>query len=348
VRTRVRGEAVVFFAAVALMSIGLSGAAQIPGPVATASASAPATGARTWTMPRTAEGHSDLQGIWDYRSATPLERPPQFAGREFMTAEEAAEYERRAAAREDGRPPDDPRTEPSVHPAWWLDYGKRVVKTMRTSLIVDPSDGRIPPLTAGAQQRIAARRVEAKTHGPADSYENRSLFERCLTRGVPDGMLPGPYNNNLQILQAPGYVVLFTEMIHDARIVAIDDRPHTSANVRKWLGDSRGQWEGDTLVVETTNFTNQSSFNGSDDRMRLTERFTRTGDKTLRYQFTIDDPSAFTAPWTVEVPMNKNSLPIYEYACHEGNYGMFGILSGARAVEKDEKAAADAAKKGSN
>ncbi|OLD12456.1 MAG: hypothetical protein AUJ01_16195 [Acidobacteria bacterium 13_1_40CM_3_65_5] len=172
-----------------------------------------ALGGQTRTLPRTPDGHPDLQGIWDYRSATPLERPKQFADKEFMTAEEVAAYEQRALEREDGRPPDDPRTEQSVHPAWWLDYGKTVVKTRRTSLIVDPPDGKIPPLTTEGQARAAARRAAARTHGPADSYENRGLFERCLTRGVPDGMLPGPYNNNLQVYQTPGYVVLFTEMI---------------------------------------------------------------------------------------------------------------------------------------
>src|SRR6185295_18578853 len=190
-------------------------------------------------LPRLQDGHPDLQGIWDFRSATPLERPARFAGREFMTADEVAEYERLALAREDGRPPDDARSleEQSVHPAWWLDYGKTVVKTRRTSLIVDPPDGKIPPQTAEGRERAAARRAAAQTHGPADSYENRGLFERCLTRGIPDGMLPGPYNNNPQIYQTPGYVVLFTEMIHDARIVPMDGRLHGS--LRRWMGDSR-------------------------------------------------------------------------------------------------------------
>ena len=297
---------------------------------------------KPWTPPRTPDGHPDLQGIWDFRSATPLERPAQFAGKEFLTEEEVADYERRAAEREDGRPPDDPRTEQSVHPAWWLDYGKTVVRTRRSSLIVDPPDGKIPALTPEGRERVAARRAEAKTHGPADSYENRGLFERCLTRGVPDGMLPGPYNNNVQLMQMPGYVVIFTEMIDDARIVPMDGSPHASANVRRWLGDSRGRWEGNTLVVDTTNFTDKTSFRGSGANLHVVERFTRVDADTLEYRFTVDDPTTWTKPWTVAYPMVKTEGPIYEYACHEGNYGLVGILAGARA---EERAAEEAARK---
>jgi hypothetical protein len=291
-------------------------------------------GRQAWTPPRTPDGRPDLQGIWDYRSATPLERPARFAGREFMTPEEIAEYERLAAGREDGRPPDDPRTEQSVHAAWWLDYGKRVVKTGRTSLIVDPPDGKIPPLSADGQRRLAARRAAAKARGPADSHESRGLFERCITRGVPEGLLPGPYNNNLQIIQTPDSVVLFTEMIHDARIVWMDGRPPLAPHVRQWLGDSRGRWEGDTLVVETVNFTDKTSFRGSGANLRLVERFTRLDEDTLEYTFTAEDPTTWTKPWTVSYPMVKTEGPIYEYACHEGNYGLMNILSAARWQEK--------------
>ena len=289
---------------------------------------------QTWKPPRTTDGHPDLQAIWDYRSATPLQRPDRFAGRAFMTADEAIAYEQEALQREDGRPPDDPRTEPSVHPPWWLDYGKTVVKTLRTSLIVDPPDGKIPPMTPEGQHRAAARRDEARTHGPADSYEHRGLFERCLTRGVPDGMLPGPYNNNLQIYQTPGYVVLFTEMIHDARIIPMDGRPHDSPAVRRWMGDSRGHWEGDTLVIDTINFTDKTNFRGSGANLHLVERFTRLDADTLEYRFTVDDPTTWTRPWTVAYPMMTTRGPIYEYACHEANYGLADILSGARAEEK--------------
>jgi len=297
--------------------------------------------AQKWAAPRTPDGHPDLQGIWDYRSATPLERPARFAGKDKLTEEEVAEYERLALEREDGRPPDDARTEPSVHPAWWLDYGKTVVKTRQTSLIVDPADGKIPPLTPEGQQRAAERRAEARTHGPADSPENRNLFERCRTRGIPDGMLPGPYNNNLQIYQAPGYVVLLTEMIHDARIVPMDGRPH--GTMRRWMGDSRGHWEGETLVVDTINFTDRTNFRGSGANLHLVERFTRLDADTLEYRFTVEDPTTWTRPWTVAYPMVKTAGPIYEYACHEANYGLADILSGARAEER--KATEEAAKK---
>jgi hypothetical protein len=295
---------------------------------------------RTWSPPRTSDGHPDLQGIWDYRSATPLERPSRFEGREFMTPAEIAEYERLAAEREDGRPPDDPRTEQSVHPAWWLDYGKKVINTARTSLIVDPPDGRVPALTNEAEKRLAARRAAARSRGPSDNAEDRGLFERCITRGVPAGMLPGPYNNNLQIVQTPGNIVLFTEMIHDARIVPMDGRSHAGPDIRDYLGDSRGHWEGDTLVVDTINFREENLFRGSGAHLHLVERFTLLDRDTLEYRFTVSDPSTWTRPWTVSFPMTRTEGPIYEYACHEGNYGLMNILSAARWQEKTAEEAA--------
>ena len=282
------------------------------------------------------DGHPDLQGIWDFRSATPLERPARFTGREFMTPQEVVEYEQLALA------PDDGRTEQSVHPVWWLDYGKTVVKSRRTSLIVDPPDGKIPPQTADARERAAVRRAAARSHGTADSYENRSLQERCITRGLPEVTLPGPYNNNLQIVQAPGHVLLFTEMIHDARVVPMDGRPHTSQNLRAWMGDSRGRWEGDTLVIDTINFTDRTNFRGAGENLHLVERFTRLDLDTIEYRFTLDDPTTWTTPWTVAYPIVKTDGPIYEFACHEGNYGLRDILTGAR---YEEKAADEAERK---
>jgi hypothetical protein len=314
---------------------------------AVVSPASPLAQAKKPALPRTADGHPDLQGIWDFRSATPLERPARFAGREFMTPEEVVEYEKLALAREDGRPPDDARSveDQSVHPVWWLDYGKKVVKTARTSLIVDPSDGKLPPQTAEARERLAARRAEARTHGPADSYENRSLFERCLTRGVPEMLLPGPYNNNLQIVQTPQSVILHTEMIHEARVVPMDGRQHNDTTLRGWLGDPRGRWEGDTLVVDSTNFTDRTNFRGSGANLHLVERFTRIDADTLEYRFTAEDPTTWIRPWTVAFPMTRTDGPMYEYACHEGNYGLRDILSGARYEEKIAAETADTKKK---
>jgi hypothetical protein len=285
-------------------------------------------------LPRTPDGHVDLQGIWDFRSATALERPARFAGREFMTPDEVAAYEQEALEREDGRPPDDGRTEQSVHPVWWLDYGKTVVGSRRTSLIVDPPDGRIPPLSPEGQRKSADRRAAARTHGPADSYENRSLQERCITRGLPEVTLPGPYNNNLQIVQTPAYIMLQTEMIHDARIVPMDGRPHGDPAVRSWMGDSRGRWEGDTLVIDTINFTDRTNFRGAGANLHLVERLTRVDAGTIEYRFTVEDPTTWTRPWTVSYPIVKTNGPIYEFACHEGNYGLRDILTGARYEEK--------------
>jgi hypothetical protein len=287
------------------------------------------------TLARTADGHVDLQGIWDFRSATPLERPARFAGREFMTPEEVVEYERLALAREDGRPPDDGRSldEQSVHPVWWLDYGKTVVKTARTSLIVDPPDGRMPPQTADARARLAARRAEARTHGPADSYENRSLQERCITRGLPEVMLPGPYNNNVQIVQSPGYVMLMTEMIHDARIIPFK-AAHADSGIRPWMGDSIARWDGKTLVIDTINFSEKTAFRGSSAALHLIERLTRIDADTIEYRFTIDDPKTWTKQWTGEYTWPATNERIFEYACHEANYAMGNILRGARLREK--------------
>jgi hypothetical protein len=285
-------------------------------------------------VPRTADGRPDLQGIWDYRTLTPLERPREFAGKEFFTDEEAAAYERRAELRPDGRPPDDERSLPSVHPVWWLDYGKKLSGSRRTSLVVDPPDGRIPPLTAEAQARAAAARQSRTLRGSADGAEDRSLWERCVTRGLPEGMLPSGYNNFVQFVQTPSHVVILSEMIHDARIVSLDGRPHAPLGITGWMGDSRGRWEGDTLVVETTNFSSQANFRGSSSGLRLTERFTRTDRGTLGYEFTVEDATTWTRPWTVAWTMTRSADPIYEYACHEGNYGLKHILLNARAAAK--------------
>jgi hypothetical protein len=281
----------------------------------------------------------DLQGIWTNATVTPLERPKQFEGKEFLTKADAAEFEKQAVydANGDRR---DGGAEADVGRAYnefWRDRGK-VVSTMRSSLITDPADGKVPPLLPEAQKRnadlAAARR---KLGGPADGPENRSLQERCLlTPQAGPPMLPANYNSNYQIVQTPDYVVILVEMIHDARIIPLDGRPHVPQNVRQLMGDSRGHWEGNTLVVETTNFTDKTSFRGASDKVRMIERFTRTDANTLLYQFTIDDETTWAKSWSGEIPMKKVNAPLYEYACHEGNYGMAGVLAGARAEEKNK------------
>ena len=292
-----------------------------------------------WKAPRTADGRPDLQGIWGYATLTPVERPAEFAGKEFLTEQEAAAYEKRRLQemnmdRRDGTAQADVTR---AYNEFWWDRGTKVVVTRRTSLVVDPPDGRIPPLTAEGQRRAAARAEarRASGHGPSDGPEDRPLGERCImfgSGGAP--MLPGSYNNNVQLVQTPGHVVLVNEMIHDTRIVPLDSRPPLPKNVRQYLGDSRGHWEGDTLVVETTNFTDKTNFRGASENMRLTERFTRVSEETLVYRFTVEDPSSFARPWTVEIPMWKSRELIYEYACHEGNSSIAGVLAGARAEEK--------------
>jgi hypothetical protein len=283
---------------------------------------------------RTADNQPDLQGIWTNATITPLERPPELAGKAFFTPQEAAEYEKQARARNDGDRRDaNPEADLAVgYNDFWWDRGTKVVSTLRTSLIVDPPDGRIPPLTPDAQQRAAAR-AEARRLHPADGPEDLSLADRCIARPGPP-MLPAGYNNNHQIVQTAEYVVILSEMMHDARIIPLSAGPHLPGTVRQLFGDSLGHWEGNTLVVETTNFTNKTNFRGAGEDMKLTERFTRVDPDTLLYQFTVDDPESFQRPWSAEIPMKKAPGPIFEYACHEGNYSIVNTLSSVRAQEK--------------
>jgi hypothetical protein len=295
-----------------------------------------ATASKSWTQPKTADGQPDLQGVWSNTTLTPLERPAELAGKEFLTEQEAADYVKRTlqqvnSDRRDGGPQTDVNRS---YNEFWRDRGNDLVADRRSSLIVDPPDGRIPPLTPAAQKRAEERRAWMQEHA-TDGPEGRSLAERCIswaTAGPP--MLPGPYNNELQIVQSSGYVVILNEMIHDARLISLDRRPHVSPEIRGWLGDSRGHWDGNTLVVDTTNFISEYSFRGSDANVHLTERFTRVSPDVIQYEFTIDDPTAFTKPWTARIPLNKTSGTVYEYACHEGNYALADILAGARAAEK--------------
>ena len=302
-------------------------------------------GTKAWTPPKTADGHPDLSGYWTNITLTPLERPAEFANKPFLTPAEAAAFEKATVEHNDSDRREVRGTDADVKKAYnnfWYDRGTKVVSTLRSSLIVDPPDGKIPPLTPEAIRRAAERAAAAAGH-EFDGPENVRLQERCIlwpTAGPP--MMPGAYNNNYQIVQGPGYVVIIVEMIHDARIIPTDGRPHLPNNVRLWMGDPRGRWEGDTLVVETTNFTDKTPFNGSGKNMKLTERFTRTAPDTIMYRFTVDDPESFTKTWTAEIPMRTTQGPLIEYACNEGNYALSGILSGARA---EEKKAAEAAKK---
>ena len=295
---------------------------------------AAAQSANTTTTPRTPWGQPDLQGVWNFAILTPMERPAEFAGKETLTDEDVANIVARSAEltqllseRGTGEPT-------GTYDEFWFDFGTDVSADRRTSLVVDPPDGRIPPLTPAAQERRAARRAYLGDH-PADSWEDRSIAERCIlgfNTGPP--MAPSAYNNVFQLFQTPDYVVILNEMVHDARIVPLDGSAHLPQQMRQWHGDARGRWDGDTLVVETVNFTDKTSFRGSTDSLHLVERFTRADADTLLYEFTVTDPRAFTLPWTAIVPMNISSDRTYEYACHEGNYGMEGILAGTRAEEK--------------
>jgi hypothetical protein len=288
------------------------------------------------TPARTPAGQPDLQGIWSNAVITPLERPADLAGKQTFTPEEAAAYEKQAVDRSnvDHRSGNAEADVASAYNQFWYDRGTKAVGTRRTSLIVDPADGRIPALTAEAQKRVDEKRAWMEAHA-TDGPEGRSLGERCIlwaTAGPP--MLPGPYNNNFQILQTRDRVVILNEMIHNARVIPVDGSPHLASNIRQWMGDSRGHWEGKTLVVDTTNFSDQYSFRGSDRNLHLTERFTRVSPDTLLYEFTVDDPTAFTKPWTAQIAVTRSKGPIFEYACHEGNYAMTDILAGARAADK--------------
>jgi hypothetical protein len=288
-----------------------------------------------YTPPRTADGQPDLQGIWNNATITALERPPSLAGKAFFTPAEAAAFEKVTAVQNnrDERGSDGATDVAGAYNQAWFDRGTKVVGTLRTSLIVDPPDGKIP-YNEAAQKRLAAAADYTRAH-PADGPENLTLQDRCLvwaTAGPP--MLPGPYNDNYQIFQGPGYVAVVVEMIHDVRVIPTDGRPHLPDSVRLWRGDSRGHWEGNTLVVETTNFNGKAHFRGATEKMHLIERFTRTAADTLTYEFTVDDPATFAKPWTASIPMVKSDGPIYEYACHEGNYAVPGILAGARLQEK--------------
>ena len=282
---------------------------------------------------RTAWGDPDLQGRWTNTTTTPLERPDGLAGRELLSEEERAALDQAGDVAREQRGIAVGTGETGSYNNFWVERGVRMA---RTSLIVDPPDGKLPPFTPAEVERRSAR--ESYRTGEPAGPEDRNLYERCISRGLPGAMMPGFYNHNYQIFQSPGYVVILVEMIHDARIIPLDGRPHADERIRQWLGDSRGRWEGDTLVVETTNFTPVNgralTVFGANRTTRLVERFTRIDDATIDYQFTVTDPTEYATPWTASIPMMNLDGLLYEYACHEGNYGLENILVGARAAER--------------
>ena len=312
-------------------------------------AAAPA--AQTSKAPKTPWGTPDLNGLWDFRTITPLERPANMADKEFLTEAEAAKLEQETIERNaeiDSRPAErttaggnvDRRADgtPGFYNNFWLDGGTKPVGTRRTSLVIDPPNGRVPPLTPAAQKRAEERRAYLKQH-PADGPEDRSASDRCIlgfNAGPP--LTPGGYNQNMQVVQTRDHVVMVTEMVHTARVVPLDGRPPLNDRLRNWSGEARGRWEGDTLVIETTNFKPERGWRGATGNMKLIERLTRLDAETLEYKYTVIDPDTWTSPWTAAIPLRLSDQPSYEYACHEGNHSMQGILSGQRT--EDQEAAA--------
>jgi len=328
------------------------------------------TASKNWTAPRAPDGHADIQGVWSNNNATPMQRPQYLAGRATLTDAEVTAMRKKAAELYDGS--GDTEFGDTIFDTVWEavqkgesgahkkglngvdlktgfdaatgDYSSAWLAARdwdnRTSLIIDPPDGRLPALTPAAKE-VAAHRVTYDETSPVgkrpDSYEDLGLSVRCITFGSP--RIGAGYNSYFQILQSPKAVVVQTEMIHDARTIPLDGSPHLPSNVKLWLGDSRGHWDGDSLVIDTTNYRAGAFMNAS-DKLHVIERFTRTGPTVLQYQVTVEDPETWTKPWTVMVPLRQSKDAMYEYACHEGNYGMAGILGGARAQDKEDAAKA--------
>jgi hypothetical protein len=286
---------------------------------------------RGYSVPRTPDGQPDLQGFWTNDTVTPLERPAEFGNKEFLTPDEAAAYAKKRNDQFLAQPKDNIHYDDAIWQA--ENYSKDV--RLRTSLVTDPRDGKLPPLTPEARKREAARVANRAGTGVSDSAQTRSLAERCISWGnVGPPMIPPTYYANFQILQSRDTVVIRHELMHDARVIYLDRRSHPSSAIEYLAGHSVGHWEGDTLVVESTNFNGVNSVRGSDTQLRLIERFKRLDADTLRYEFTVDNPTAFTANWTAVLPMKRTSDRLFEYGCHEGNYALMNILRGARAQER--------------
>jgi hypothetical protein len=329
-----RARIVTFVVIVAALAVGLSG--QQP------------QKSSTWPVPRTPDGHPDMQGVWANNGMTPLERPAQWGNRATMTDAELADLKKRAqklidrgdaffadelilAALEGRTKFSSADTQTGNYDQTWL--SERIWDN-RTSLIIDPPDGRIPPPAPAAAERVRAQAAARQGRGPADRAQDLSLGTRCVSSGTPN--IRAGYQSYLDITQGPGVVALRTEMIHDARIFPIGGEPHLSSAIRQYHGDSRAHWDGDTLVVNTVNFSN-AGFRGSTDNLRLTEKFRRTAEDTLEYYLTIDDPTMWSRPWTLMISLKKTGERMFEFACHEGNYGLRAILSGARAQEQSTR-----------
>jgi hypothetical protein len=309
--------------------------------VAPAATSAPAG---SWKPARTPWGEPDLQGTFSNRTITPFERPANVGNREFFTPDEVAALEKQAQERngDEGRTKGTRGDVERAYNDFWWDRGTKVT-TLRTSLVVDPPDGKVPAVTEAAKLRAAEEGKRPAFRGTGasgrgtDTWLDRSTFERCITRGMPGAMSPTAYNNNYRITQSPGYVAIEIEMLGGTRVIPTDGRPHANPSLRQWMGHSVGRWDGDTLVIETTNFTDKVLYRGAAENLHLVERITRIGPDQIDYRVTITDPTTFTKPWTLAIPFVVTGEEMFEYACHEGNYGMEGILSGAR---EEERAAA--------
>jgi hypothetical protein len=338
-----------FLISLAALAVLIAVVAQPPAAGQTASTAARAAAtAKPWTPPRAPDGKPDLQGIWSDNTITPFERPKGLGAKEFYTEQEVADLTKRVREGEQGERVEGTELGAANPQAVRYDlelYGfdrtkLKFASTRRTSLIVGP-EGVVPPMLPEARKRNAERAARNKGH-EFDGYENRPLSERCILLNqerIP--LMPGANEGNLiQIVQGPGYVTLLRETNHSTRVIPTDGRPHVPQNIRLWQGDSVGRWEGDTLVIDTTNFTGESVFQGSSDKLHLVERLTRAADDTLIYQFTVEDPTTWAKPWTAEIPWSKTKGPVYEWACHEGNTMIGTILRGARVAEQE------AAKKG--
>ncbi len=324
--------------ALIVVAVGWVGPVPVAGRASAPAAQASEVGqAQAYVVPRTPDGQPDLQGFWTNQTYTPLERPDDVT-KALYTPEEVAAIEQGRAARETAQTT--PGTIPDVHydfTQFGLDRSQSTfARNQRTSLIVDPSHGKLPPVTAAGRQRAAERAAAREARGGQyDAAENLPLGARCIImRGAGPPMLNAGYNANYQIVQGRDHVMILVEMIHDARIIPLDGRPMAPEQARQWMGMSRGRWEGDTLVVESTNFNGKNPFRGSSEGMRVIERFTRVADDEILYRFTVEDEETWTSSWTAEMPMKKTVGPMFEHACHEGNYGLTNILAGARAEER--------------